>query len=114
MKTIPIKQQTIDMSTGEVVEQRAVPFKILPPAKGVCQVCAKGHDPLLPHDRQSLYYQYTFYGAIGRWPTWADACAHCDEAVTKNWRAAMKSLGHEWTEPPDRHLPVRDLGPEPA
>lgn len=114
MKTIPIEQQTIDMSTGEVVDQRAVPFKILPPAADVCQVCATKHDPLLPHDRQSLYYQYAFYGALGRWPTWADACAHCDDGVIEGWRAALESVGGKWNRPPDGFLPVRDLGPEPA
>lgn len=114
MKTIPIEQQTVDMHTGEVISQRAVPFKILPPPKDACQVCAVKHDPLLPHDCASLYYQYAFYGALGRWPTWADACAHCEPDITERWRSAMAEAGHKWTRPPDGFLPVRDLGPEAA
>ena len=114
MKTIPVEVQTIDAETGEIVEQRAKPFKILPPAKDVCQVCAAKHDPLLPHNVQSLYYQYAFYGALGRWPTWADACEHCDPDLADRWRKAMVGLGHKWTHPPDGHRPVRDFGPEVA
>jgi hypothetical protein len=79
-----------------------------------CQVCAHKHDPLLPHNVQSLYYQYAFYGALGRWPTWADAAAHCDPELAKRWRVALEDTGHKWSRPPDGFLPVRDLGPEPA
>jgi hypothetical protein len=106
--------QTVDMQTGDVIEQRAKPFNILPPPKDTCQVCATKHDPLLPHNAQSLYYQYAFYGALGRWPTWADAASHCDEAMIKAWREQLEKLGHKWTRPPNGYLPVRDLGPEVA
>jgi hypothetical protein len=111
MKTIPVETQTINMETGEIIEQRATAFQILPPAKDVCQVCATKHDPLLPHNVQSLHYAYAFRGAIGRWPTWADACAHCDTDLAERWRKTMSELGHKWTRPPDGYHPVRDLGP---
>ena len=54
---------------------------ILPPRKGVCQVCAAEHDPAMPHNRDSLYYQMRFYQEKGRFPTWADAMAHCDQST---------------------------------
>lgn len=111
MKSIPVQQQTVDMTTSEITDQRAVPLHILPPPKDCCQVCATKHDPLLPHNPQSLYYQYAFYGALGRWPTWADAAAHCDPHVAKRWRVALEGFGHKWSRPPDGFLPVRDLGP---
>jgi hypothetical protein len=111
MKTVPIEMQVVDMATGQVVEQRDGPFNLLPPKPGVCQVCAHDHEALLPHNLQSLYYQYAFYGAVGRWPTWADACAHCDEALTAKWRQGLADHGQKWSRPPDGYLPVRDLGP---
>lgn len=114
MKSIPVQRQTIDSETGNVIDQRAIPMHMMPPAKDVCQVCATKHGPLEPHNQPSLYYQMAFYGALGRWPTWADATAHCDPHVAKQWRAALESLGHKWSRPPDGFLPVCDLGPEVA
>jgi hypothetical protein len=111
MKTVPVEMQTVDMQTGKVIEQRAAPFKLLPPRADVCQVCAVKHDPLLPHDQMSLYYQYAFYGAVGRWPTWADACSHCEPAMIARWRATLESFGRSWSDPPKGSLPVHDLGP---
>jgi hypothetical protein len=49
--------------------------------------------PTQPHNQQSLAYQYDFYGKNGRWPTWADAMAHCDESVKAQWTAALKERG---------------------
>ena len=72
---------------------------LLPPKDGTCPVCATGHTPDLPHNAQSLYYQYRFYGLRNRWPTWADAAAHCTEAVRGQWRETLEGMGHEWTEP---------------
>jgi len=54
---------------------------IAPPVKGVCPVCAVNHDPAMPHNRDSLYYQMRFQQKHGRFPTWADAMAHCDEHI---------------------------------
>lgn len=71
------------------------PFKILKPKPGVCQQCAVDHDPQIPHDRQSLTYQYSFYAQHGRWPTWVDAMAHCPEEVKREWLSALRAAGVE-------------------
>ena len=54
--------------------------------EGTCPECAVKHDPEQPHNRDSLTYQYKFYDQHGRWPTWADAMAHCPDVLEK----------HEW------------------
>jgi len=66
---------------------------LLPCAPGVCQDCAVDHDPTEPHNATSLYYQYKFYGAYGRWPTWVDAMAHCDAKTRTAWTAELKTRG---------------------
>lgn len=68
-------------------------FKMLPPKPDVCQECAVKHDPEQPHNQQSLYYQYAFWGEHGRWPTWMDAMAHCSEEIKTKWIAALKEKG---------------------
>jgi len=68
-------------------------FQLLPPRPGVCQTCAVDHDPKLPHNAQSLFYQYKFNGDNGRWPDWNDAMAHCSEEVKTNWVAALTQHG---------------------
>ncbi len=73
-------------------------MQLLPCAKDVCQECAVDHAPEQPHNQQSIYYQYKFYFAQGRWPTWKDALAHCDEATQKAWESALRSRG-KWSEP---------------
>lgn len=70
-------------------------FTLLPPPPNVCQVCARNHKPDWPHDAQSLYYQYHFFGEHGRWPTWADALAHCSEAMRAAWTARLAEFGVE-------------------
>jgi hypothetical protein len=47
-----------------------------------------------------LYYQYRFYGLRGRWPTWADVLAHCEESVREKWKAHLVAR-KVYTEPPD-------------
>lgn len=71
---------------------------LLPPAEGTCPICATKHEPEQPHNQQSLYYQYRFYGIRGRWPTWADAIAHCDVNLQSLWRQALNDRG-AWSEP---------------
>ena len=71
---------------------------LLPPPKDSCPVCAHKHDPAHPHNAQTMYYQYRFYGLRGRWPTWADAAAHCTPEMVEFWKDA---LGTNWTEPPE-------------
>jgi hypothetical protein len=79
---------------------------LLPPKEGTCPICAVAHAPELPHNAQSLYYQYRFYGVRGRWPTWADACAHCTPEMRASWRARLEEMGR-WTEPEEGE-PIAD------
>lgn len=48
---------------------------------GTCPMCAVKHDPEMPHNQQSLAYQYKFYDEHGRWPTWHDAMEHCSKEI---------------------------------
>lgn len=77
-------------------EMKEIPggFKLLPPAREACQVCAQNppHPPEYPHNRDSLYYQYFFYAEDGRWPTWTDALAHCDDETKKVWFEGLRAL----------------------
>lgn len=79
---------------------------LLPPPKDTCPICATKHDPAQPHNAQSMYYQYRFCGVRGRWPTWADAIAHCTPDVQQLWQFKLKELGH-WSEP-HHDLPIAD------
>jgi hypothetical protein len=69
------------------------PLTMLPPKPGVCQECAVDHPEEWPHNRQSLCYQYYFYNIHGRWPTWTDAMAHCDDEMKENWSKALMERG---------------------
>lgn len=66
-------------------------FGATPP--GTCPMCAVAHDPAQPHNRDSLAYQYKFYDEHGRWPTWADAMAHCTSEIKAYWREALEQRG---------------------
>lgn len=77
-----------------------MPTGLLPPRPDVCQVCATDHPPGAAHNVGSLYYQYLFYGAHARWPTWADAIAHCQPEDRAMWREAITRRG-VWSEPED-------------
>ena len=79
---------------------------LLPAAAGTCPVCATQHEPSEPHNAQSMYYQYRFYGVRGRWPTWADAVAHCPPRVRRRWEQALRDR-EAWTEPADGE-PIAD------
>lgn len=81
---------------------------LLPPAQGTCAICAVKHKATEPHNCQSLYYQYRFYGIRGRWPTWADAIAHCNPKIQAAWKEALQEKG-AWSEPePEAGEPVAD------
>lgn len=80
-------------------------IRLLPAAPGKCQFCAVDHAAEQPHNQQSLYYQYQFYGRFGRWPTWADAIAHCDEPTREAWREQLALRG-AWSEPPAGQEPI--------
>lgn len=60
---------------------------------GTCPMCAVKHDPAMPHNQQSLAYQYKFYDLHGRFPTWADAMAHCSDEIKAQWREALAEHG---------------------
>lgn len=66
---------------------------IMPPMPGVCQECAVQHDPAMPHDKDSLYYQMRFYQKNKRWPTWADAMRHCNELIKAAWKTGLLEKG---------------------
>lgn len=72
---------------------------LLPPKPDVCQCCAVDHPPDMPHNQQSLYWQYWFYGTNGRWPTWNDAMAHCTPEMQDKWRITLKEHGVDLCSP---------------
>lgn len=82
------------------------PFQLFPAKPGTCPECAATHGPELPHNQQSLFYQYNFYNEHGRWPTWEDAMAHCDEQMKATWREELTKagvkLGGSTASPPAR------------
>ncbi|WP_417625147.1 hypothetical protein [Paremcibacter congregatus] len=73
-------------------------MQLLPAKEGTCPACAVDHKPESPHNQQSLYYQQRFYFERGRWPTWADAVAHCDDETRGLWKSALEKRG-QWSEP---------------
>jgi hypothetical protein len=68
-------------------------FLLLPPSPDVCQTCAVDHPEDLPHNRDSLFYQYRFYIDNKRWPTWTDAMAHCAPSIKEQWTKALLDRG---------------------
>ena len=60
---------------------------------GTCPECAFKHASEQPHNRDSLCYQYKFYDRHGRWPTWADAMAHCSPEIKAAWRQGLQERG---------------------
>jgi hypothetical protein len=67
-------------------------LNLLPCKEGVCKECATEHEEGEPHNL-CLFYQYHFREEHGRFPTWADAMAHCSEEVKKNTRAVLEEHG---------------------
>lgn len=63
------------------------------PAPGQCPECHVFHEPELPHDQQSLFWQYHFRELHGRWPTWADALAHCTPEIRQLWIDELAERG---------------------
>jgi hypothetical protein len=110
VKQIPSTLARVDLSTGRETHE-PMAWKVLPPSADKCQVCAIKHEPDAPHNAQSLYYVTTFYGMIGRAPTWADAVAHCSAPVREAWAAELKRRG-AWSEPPEGEEPVAHHGVE--
>ena len=67
--------------------------KVCPPGPGRCPICATKHGPKEPHDRDSLYYQNRFHRRHRRFPTWADAMAHCSAETKAAWREKLRKAG---------------------
>lgn len=91
-----MKITTFDKN-GKEKSVREVTAQLLPPAPDKCQMCATKHEPEFPHNQQSLFYQYAFYYSVkpNRWPTWADAMAHCSDKMKAMWTAELKKKGIE-------------------
>lgn len=68
-------------------------MQLLPPRPGTCPECAANHDPAMPHNRDSLYYQMRFRQRKGRFPTWGDAMAHCSAAMKAYWTDELSKRG---------------------
>lgn len=89
---------TVSISRSTV---KVVPFSswtVLPAATG-CPECGTDHPPEIPHNPQTLLYQYAFRsrearaGREERWPTWRDAMAHCTPEVQEAWTQALAQHG---------------------
>ena len=68
-------------------------IKIRAPGPGSCKLCATVHTPDQPHDRDSLYYQNWFRRRYKRFPTWADAMAHCTDKVKAEYTVKLAERG---------------------
>ena len=68
-------------------------IRVVPPSPGSCPICATKHDPREPHDRDSLYYQNRFRRQHKRFPTWADAMAHCSDVTKAAWKDKLLKAG---------------------
>lgn len=66
---------------------------MLPAKAGNCEICNHDHPPRYPHHAQSVFYQMRFYYENGgRWPTWADAMAHCDDEMKAIWIRELEAM----------------------
>jgi len=74
---------------------RTTPGKmmLLPPHPDACQVCARKHEPNLPHDAQSLYWAFAANMKGEPKPTWSIAMAHCTPEMKKLWTAELTRRG---------------------
>jgi len=75
------------------------PWKLLgkDPNDGTCDQCATAHAPEMPHNQQSLFWNYDFFGKNGRWPKWSDAMAHCTDEMKTLWTKALRDRGIDIT-----------------
>lgn len=67
---------------------------MLPAKSGTCPQCSTAHEPWEPHNL-CLFYQYSFRGIHGRWPTWKDAMAHCSDDVKRTTIEVLREHGVE-------------------
>ena len=111
VRTIPSTMQVVDASTGEVREEKPMVWHLLPPPADHCQICAVKHEPALPHNPRSLYYQTAFESRHGRPATWADAMAHCTAEMQAQWKAHILDIdAKQWSEPPAGVAPIAHHG----
>jgi len=89
----------------EVINGRAM---LLPPAEGLCRICATDHQPQEAHHAVSLFYGMRFRMRYGRAGTWADAVAHLPVELREAWRKAVERSGFRWTEPPEGVDPISE------
>lgn len=69
-----------------------------------CVVCHAPHNEHYPH-KPTKDYEETFIEKNKRKPTFADMCAHCDEAIVECWK---HSFCDEWNKPVEA-VPVKSL-----
>ncbi len=63
---------------------------LLPPGPGKCPICAENeHGSEMPHNRDSLYYQFWYHRQHGRMPTWADAANECTPEFKQTLKAFL-------------------------
>ena len=95
MKTINVQMQTVGIQKGETTktETEQVQFMLMPAKPGACQECAVKHEPNMPHNRDSAYYQVQFHSVHGRYPTWADALSHCSDEMKAHWIHELTKRG---------------------
>jgi hypothetical protein len=84
--------EIVDLETGESVPVEGGGFKLLPGPEGTCEWCHIEHPSNAPHNKDSLPYQMKFKQIHGRYPTWTDAMAHCEETVKRFWRENLVEL----------------------
>ena len=75
------------------MEEHSSQLHMLPAKPDRCQMCAMAHGLEEPHNRDSLFYQMFFYQRYGRWPTWADAIAHCPPLMQHLWKEELAKRG---------------------
>lgn len=68
-------------------------FKLLPAAPGLAKSAQANTRQISRTIGGSLYYQYKFHAAHGRWPTWVDAMAHCSEEIKEFWVEELDKEG---------------------
>ncbi|WP_062117718.1 hypothetical protein [Sphingobium sp. MI1205] len=78
---------------GMTVVTKEGSWTLLPPGPGRCTECGTVHEPELPHNAQSLYYQAAFHMQHGRTATWLDAMEHCSDAMKALWTEKLEELG---------------------
>lgn len=73
---------------------------LFPDDPSKCHFCAADHRPDEAHNNESLFYQTRFHIKHGRFPTWADAVAHCFVEIRKQWKQVLIEK-NVWSEPED-------------